>query len=613
MSARDITIEAPPEAARRDPRVGDEDARAASDGQPEKVEPIKTWRFADAQPLESLRQTGRSSLTRRILFLNLVALLVLLSGILYLNQFRQGLIDARVRSLLVQGEIIAGAIAASAASETSGVTLEPEQLVELETGQSLEPTADSLALLEFPIDPERVAPVLRQLISPTRTQARIYDRDGILILDSRHLLTRGQVLRYDLAPPADAESAFSLSSLWRRTTVWLQAGDRPLYEETGPANGRDYAEVAAALSGTSAAVERVNTQGELIVSVAVPVQRFRAVLGALLLSTQGGDIDSILKAERNAMLRVFTVAAAVTTVLSLILASTIAGPMRRLAEAAERVRHGVHAREEIPDYTHRNDEIGNLSGALRDMTAALFERLDAIESFAADVAHELKNPLTSLRSAVETLPLARTSEQRARLIEVVQHDVQRLDRLITDISASSRLDAELQRGEGEIIDVAEMMRTIMTLDEERRAAKDVPLELRGDRTEPLLVVAQSGRLLQVITNLISNARSFSPKDGQVRIKLRGLRREVEILVEDDGPGIPPENLGRVFERFYTDRPGAHAFGNNSGLGLSISRQIIEAYGGRIWAENHMGEGPEGPRRLGARFIIRLPRHAPGNA
>ena len=206
--------------------------------------------------------------------------------------------------------------------------------------------------------------------------------------------------------------------------------------------------------------------------------------------------------------------------------------------------------------------------------------------------------------------MPRTSEQRARLIEVVQHDVQRLDRLITDISASSRLDAELQRGAGELIDIAEMTRTLLVLDDERREAGDAPMELvrDDDSDEPLLAVAQSGRLVQVITNLVGNARSFSPPGATVRARVRGLRREVEIVVEDDGPGIPPENLGRVFERFYTDRPGAHAFGNNSGLGLSISRQIIEAYGGRIWAENRMGEGPEGPRRLGARFIVRLPRH-----
>ena len=603
MSARDIAIEdTPPDGAPMDGTAQDASAREPSR--------TSTWQFSQARPLQSLRQTGRSSLTRRILVLNLVALLVLLSGILYLNQFRQGLIDARVRSLLVQGEIIAGAIAASAATDSTGVTIQPEQLIELDAGESLEATPDSLALLEFPIDPERVAPVLRQLISPTRTQARIYDRDGLLILDSRHLLTTGQILRYDLEPPRAEETGFDLRQLYARAMRWIRSGDRPLYDEAGPENGRDYSEVAAALSGTSAAVERVNSQGELIVSVAVPVQRYRAVLGALLLSTQGGDIDTILKAERNAMLRVFLVAAAVTTVLSLILASTIAGPMRRLAEAAERVRHGVHAREEIPDYTHRNDEIGDLSGALRDMTAALLERLGAIETFAADVAHELKNPLTSLRSAVETLPLARTSEQRARLIEVVQHDVQRLDRLITDISASSRLDAELQRGAAELIDIAEMMRTLLVLDDERREPGDAPMELARDdgSDEPLLAVAQSGRLVQVITNLVGNARSFSPPGATVRARVRGLRREVEIVVEDDGPGIPPENLGRVFERFYTDRPGAHAFGNNSGLGLSISRQIIEAYGGRIWAENRMGEGPEGPRRLGARFIVRLPRH-----
>lgn len=558
--------------------------------------------LSSAPPVRALKAGGRSSLTRRILFLNLIALLALLSGILYLNQFRQGLIDARVRSLLTQGEIIAGAIGAAATSENPEAVLEPEQLLGLETG----PGAPDLALLEFPIDPERIAPVLQQLISPTRTRARIFDREGLLILDSRQLLTQGE--RFDVPPPAP--EPVSLSP-WERASIWLRAGNRPVYQEGVFVNGRDYEEVGTALSGTSATLERVNTRGELIVSVAVPVQRDGAVLGALLMSTEGGDIDAILTAERSAMLRVFVVAAAVTTILSLILASTIAGPMQRLADAADRVRRGVHTREEIPDYSHRTDEIGHLSAALRDMTASLYDRLDAIERFAADVAHELKNPLTSLRSAVETLPLARTAEQRGRLIEIVQHDVQRLDRLITDISAASRLDAELQRDQGEAVDLVDLAREIKELDDERREASPIPLRLGGalDETgeQPLPVRVQPGRFGQVLANLVDNARSFSPEGASVVLTGRRLRGEIEIAVEDDGPGISEENLSRVFERFYTDRPDGHAFGNNSGLGLSISRQIVEAYGGRIWAENRVDD--EGAVS-GARFVIRLPLHEP---
>jgi two-component system sensor histidine kinase ChvG len=540
-----------------------------------------------------------SSLTRRIIVINMIGLVAFVAGILFLSQLREGLIDARVQSLVVQGEIIAGAIAASATVETDAITTDPDRLLELQTGQSYGPPDESLFGLEFPINPERVAPVLRRLITPTHTRARIYDRDGTLILDSRNLYGRGDVLRFDLPPP-NAEKPGLFERAYIGLRKWLSRGDLPPYRELGPENGRGYPEVILALNGQKASVVSMNNRGEVIVSVAVPVQRFRTVRGALLLSTQGGDIDQIIEAERWAILKVAGVAAGVVLVLSMLLAATIAVPIRRLAEAAERVRRRIKSRVEIPDYTRRRDEIGHLSGTLRAMTDALYSRLEAIESFAADVAHELKNPLTSLRSAVETLPLARSDESRSRLLSVIQHDVRRLDRLISDISDASRLDAELQRQETGPVDLARLLRTVVGVGNEvKRDGITVALTFEGSW---FVVPGHDSRLGQVINNLIDNARSFSPAGGVVRVICRRVKQEVEIIVDDDGPGIRPEAIDKIFERFYTDRPHQN-FGQNSGLGLSISKQIVEAHGGRLWAENRVDNQQ---RVLGARFTLRLP-------
>jgi two-component system sensor histidine kinase ChvG len=354
---------------------------------------------------------------------------------------------------------------------------------------------------------------------------------------------------------------------------------------------------------------RINERGDVIVSVAVPVQRFRAVRGALMLSTQGADIDDMVEAERLAILKVFLIAAAVMVVLSILLAGTIAEPVRRLADAAERVRHRIRSRVEIPDFTRRRDEIGHLSGTLRDMTNALYSRIEAIESFAADVAHELKNPLTSLRSAVETLPLAKSDESRSRLLTIIQHDVKRLDRLISDISDASRLDAELQRQEAAPVDFAKLLSTLVAVANEvkREDCVKVTLRFEGGSGRGFQVPGHDSRLGQIIDNLIENARSFSPPAGTVRVTCRRSRQQVEILVDDDGPGVRPEVHEKIFERFYTDRPH-QGFGQNSGLGLSISKQIVEAHGGSIAVENRTGPvGAHGePRVFGARFIVRLP-------
>lgn len=554
-----------------------------------------------------------SSLTRRILFFNLAALVVLVGGILYLNQFREGLIDARVESLLTQGEIIAGAVSASASVDTNSITIDPQKLLELQAGQSITPVPNDEDL-EFPIDPEKVAPVLTRLISPTRTRARIFDADANLLLDSRHLYSRGQVLRYDLPPVEDAAQNWSdwFSGLLNKM---LQPGNLPVYKEAPGGDGSIYPEVMNALTGVRGAVVRTTEKGELIVSVAVPIQRFRAVLGVLLLSTQAGDIDKIVHAERLAIMRVFGVATLVNVVLSLLLSSTIANPLRRLSAAAIRVRRGgAKEREEIPDFSARQDEIGNLSIALREMTSALYDRIDAIESFAADVSHELKNPLTSLRSAVETLPLAKSDDSKKRLMDVIQHDVRRLDRLISDISDASRLDAELARSDEKILDMEVLLRDMIDISRQvGHSKRAVEIEYTVDRKPAnktkFTIVGHDLRIGQIVTNLIENARSFVPKEtGKITVRLTRTRTRCVVYIEDNGPGIQAEDIDRIFERFYTDRPESEGFGQNSGLGLSISRQIAEAHGGSLRAENIIDS--EGTTLLGARFILSLPAQTP---
>ena len=501
-----------------------------------------------------------SSLTRRIVSLNVAGLLALSIGIIYLSQFRAGLIDARIQSLKVQGQIIAGAIAASATVESdSSITIDPGKLQNLQPGQSYGPSEDALYGIDFPINPERVAPILRRLVSPTKTRARIYDRDGVLLVDSQDLYGPGEILRFDLPPP-NAPKPGLIGRTVAKVRTWLGRGDLPLYHELGPDGGKGYEEVAEALNGQDGSKVRITDRGDVIVSVAVPVQRFRAVRGALMLSTQGADIDNMVTAERLAILKVFLIAAAVMVILSILLAGTIAEPVRRLADAAESIRRRIRTRVEIPDFTRRHDEIGHLSGTLRDMTDALYRRMEGIERFAADVAHELKNPLTSLRSAVETLPVAKTEESRARLLAVIQHDVQRLDRLISDISDASRLDAELQRQEAEPVDLAKLLSTVVAVANEvkRDDGVKVTLKFEGGGIRSFQVPGHNSRLGQVVDNLIENARSFSPQNGTVRVICRRTKNDVEIFVDDDGPGVQPDAFEKDI-RTLLYRPPAPGF------------------------------------------------------
>jgi two-component system sensor histidine kinase ChvG len=353
---------------------------------------------------------------------------------------------------------------------------------------------------------------------------------------------------------------------------------------------------------------RTAPRSGLILSVAVPVSRYKQVLGAIMLSTDSRDIEESLRSVRIDILNVFAIVLIATVLMSLYLAGTIARPVRRLAAAAEQVGLG-HARGVvIPDFSRRGDEIGDLSTALREMTDALWSRMDAIERFAADVAHEIKNPLSSLRSAVETVSRIEDIPQQRKLMAIIADDVKRLDRLISDISDASRLDAELSRAESQPVDIATMLAILVEIHQTTEPAGGVRLESKIDDAKDLVVFGIEDRLVQVFRNLISNAISFSPAGGTILLRAWRDGSWANIAVEDQGPGVPEDKREAIFDRFYTERPKGEKFGTHSGLGLSISKQIITAHNGRIWAENIHESGSDTAVR-GARFVVAL-RAAP---
>jgi two-component system sensor histidine kinase ChvG len=487
---------------------------------------------------------------------------VLIVGALVLNEFRRGLIEARTDSLRTQGELIAKVIAIGA------------------TQGSPEPAMDS----------ERAGELLQALFIPTSQRVRLFDRQGRLISDS--YLTADRVDQRVL-PPAHRRGDFILKPPprppWVRARIEREAR-RALADE-----------VAHALNGQRVANLRIDASGDQVVSVSLPVQNVKAVLGVLTL--ESGDVDQIIAAQRLAMMPFILVAVAATVFSSVLLSGLIGQPVLRLARAADRVRLSRARGISLPDLSQRDDELGDLTRALESMTEALSTRMDAIERFAADVSHEIKNPLTSIRSAIDTLPLVKDDRARERLLAVLQQDVNRLDRLITDISNASRLDAELSREPPRVFGLAHLLEELVALYGRGRPGGASVTLIAADDRETLRVLGREGPIGQVFRNLIDNARSFSPPDGDVRVRIGPRDRFVRVFVDDDGPGVPPENLETVFERFYTSRPKGTAFGANSGLGLSIARQIVEAHGGRIWAENR--QDAEG-RIVGARFGVELP-------
>ncbi len=552
-------------------------------------------------------RSASASLTRRILIANLVGLLVMIGGIYYLSHYQTWLVEAKKESLRTQGELIAAAIASDARIEQGNIEINLEQANRPDKSR-VPYRDDGFSSLQLSIRPERATPILRRLIQHTKNRARIYGRDGTLIVDTATLLTKGQLTR----PAADQEPVVKPKNFWTRLTSVLIDKHLPVYKEIGNAKGTAYPEVRAALDGTATPLLLLDKDGEQIVSMAVPIRRANSVLGALLLSTRPGDIEKSLSQERWRIALLAVIALVATLVSSLLLARTVAEPIRRLSEAAEEVSRNINARAHLPDFAERNDEVGQLSRAFRSMTAALYRRIESSESFAADVAHELKNPLTAARSTAESLVYAKTPEQRDELVRQIQNELKRLNRLITDVSNASRLDAELARQAmvptlvTDVVDnVAKIFRDILS--EDGRSVR-VVLDQGVDR-QTLKVTGHEGRLGQVITNLVDNAVSFSPADGVVVITVKQTPQHVDIVIDDEGPGIPEDRLAIIFDRFYTDRPQSEALrGKNSGLGLSISREIVIAHGGEIWAENRRAAGSAADSRpVGARFTVRLPR------
>jgi two-component system sensor histidine kinase ChvG len=520
-----------------------------------------------------------SPLARKIVVFNLLALLVLVAGVLFLNPFRDSLVLQREAALVTEAKLVAQAVEARLPAVAGPVQNAPTQ--------------EAVAAL-----------TLARIEVSEGTILTVFDRNG-------QAMARvvGQARNAD--PAASLRNTFMtdlLNGVWN-AVARLVPGQRGASPGLTP-DALEQGLVAAARQGQTSVRAGEDTEGSTIFSVATPILRDGVVLGVVSVTSAAGELDQLVRNEREQVLRMFVIALLVSIALSLVLASTIANPLSDLAAAAElgrdrNARKMAPGRVRIPDLTARPDEIGRLSAALRGMVAALYDRIEANEQFAADVAHEIKNPLASLRSAIGSLRIVKKEEHRTKLLEVIEHDVRRLDRLVSDISNASRLDSELVKEEEEEFN---LIRTIANVSEflgQQATEKGVDF-ITDLPAEPILIHGLEGRLAQVFVNLISNAVSFCEDGDAVRVWVRRRDNRVLVVIEDTGPGIPEQALAKIFKRFYSDRPATH-FGNNSGLGLSISKQIVEAHGGVIWAENiRPTEDDATSAPLGARFVVGLP-------
>ena len=523
---------------------------------------------------------NRSPLARKIITFNLLALVILVAGVLYLNPFRDSLVVQRERGLVSEAQLIA---------DTFEVQLSGSSVVALETTLDVRRTLEQISL------------------SPG-AEAFVFDPAGKLLGSSIGMRRQGMESVIGLSPDDGSTVMIGfLNAVWE-TISGLLSQELPI---TPDFLAEDFARQLLA-GGTDGTV--VNTgrdeAGNTLFSVATPIRTGAQTLGIVAVTSAAGEIDRLVRSEREQVLQMFVIAILVSIGLSLVLASTIANPLSDLAAAAElgrdkNARKMSPARVRIPDLTARPDEIGRLSIAMRGMVAALYDRIDANEQFAADVAHEIKNPLASLRSAVGTMRIAKRDDQRERLLEVIEHDVRRLDRLVSDISNASRLDSELVKEEEEPFN---LLNTLTNLTEHLgKEASERGVDLIADLpAEPIIILGLEARLAQVFVNLITNAVSFCEDGDAVRVWARKRKNRVLIVVEDTGPGIPEQALTKVFQRFYSERPVVQ-FGNHSGLGLAISKQIVEAHGGVIWAENiRPTDADVTSDPLGARFVVGLP-------
>ena len=525
-------------------------------------------------PFRPSRPLLWSPIARLILASNLAGLVILIAGALILNEVRSSLVNARKTSLLETSEIIASFLTDYA-------------------------TDDTPRLLE-----KSARERLKRISLAGASRMRIFNPAGELVADT--LLLKDEIDKRDL-PPIKQPSG--IERFWldfvraaNRTIESVNLGGRPSSAEARSLEE----EVAEALSGNQEALfsERFGDQAERVLSVTVPIKKVAAVVGSLTVETS--DVSQIIAAERAALLPLILVAVIVAIITSTMLTIGIARPMRRLAIASDRVRTGATERLSLGKLHDRKDEIGDLAQAMEAMTAALYDRIEANERFAADVAHELKNPLTSIRSAVETSQAVQDPAVRDKMREVIARDVVRLDRLISDISNLSRLEGEIVREKLARVELGKLLEDIVSIYRDTSRETDARMSLAIEGDGKTTVMGREGPLSQVVRNLVENARSFSPPGGEVKVGLSRVTSPrgplLRVTVDDQGPGVPPDKLEKIFERFYTDRPQGAKFGNNSGLGLSIVRQIVETHRGRVWAENRMTDG----KVAGARFVVELP-------
>jgi two-component system sensor histidine kinase ChvG len=503
----------------------------------------------------TLRWSGSISLTARILAVNIIALAMLAGGFFYLDSYRSRLLDNRVAQAEQEARLSALAIAA---------------------GRE-----------------ERLTPLMIRLARETGARLRLYAGDGALLADSRALGVRNAVMQDPDKQAWDQSVARFLDAVIDRV---VGADRPPLYRERR--RGLDWPDARAArASGRTAATVWRAPDRTPVITAAAPLPQ-----GVLLLTINARDLTQTVRAERFRLSLVLAIVTLASVFLSLFLARTIVRPLRRLARSAVRVRLGRAREVVVPRLPDRRDEIGMLARALSDMSLALRARIDATEAFAADLTHELKNPLASLRSAVDGLGHVRDPELQARLLAIVRDDVIRLDRLISDISEASRLDAQLSRAKFEPVDLGALVGGLVAQHVARGVGRDVRL-LFDCGPEPLLTLGEGARLERVFENLLDNAISFSPDGGVVAASVQADADAIEVRVEDDGPGVPEEARELIFRRFHTDRPQGEAFGKHSGLGLAIARTIIDAHQGEIRVDSRED------RLGGARFVVRLPRAA----
>ncbi|MEM6648849.1 MAG: sensor histidine kinase [Pseudomonadota bacterium] len=558
-------------------------------------------------------ETGRlpiSRLTVTIFLTNFFGLVILVAGAVQLNQYRDGLIQSKLEGVRAQAQVIASIMATVAAEDAECDIISEEE---------------SAAPCKVSLNEEWVDTIFTRVWPSFEGRVRVFatpdSYDGERIDDPNALLLQDKVLRSDnfdigVLPDIDApaDQGIFVQVTQGVISTFVDLFVDPGFRSQARRNSLEDELTQAFLSSNTqpdpgASSVRYNEEGQIVASVSIPIRKVQAVYGVV--TAEIGGIEDLLGQARSALLGIFWLALIVSVFSSVLLAMMIAGPIRKLAAAADRVRDGVRGtgKMRIPEFPRRQDEIGELSDSLRSMTQALYNRIETIDHFAADVSHELKNPLTSIRSAIETMDIAKSDDARQKLLNVVQNDVARMDRLITDISNASRLDAELAREAREAVDIAALLRDIIEIYNTTGKERSIPVRLLGrEGKQPLYVFGSASTLGQVFRNLIDNAISFSPEEGSVRVTLTVDRLEegpvLKISVADDGPGIPPDNLNHIFDRFYTKRPAGTRFGNNSGLGLAICRQIMESHHGRVWAENRMNA--DGTAQIGAIFHVTLP-------